>query len=119
MTEAPDENWIAEQIYDCFADDGTASEIRVALGVPWQVLGGTEWRCPVLVDAFGRRQVQQVAGEGSLQALGLALSTLTLLIARLPSEPGYTVTLYEQENLLLGLPKFRYPPSVATPNVQE
>jgi hypothetical protein len=80
----PDQLASAELI--CVAADGTQFDVRIAVGRPYEAPSG-EWRCPVAMSGMEER-LPDMAGEDSLQALCMALSTVRALLEHFVEQGG-------------------------------
>jgi hypothetical protein len=70
----------------CIAPDGTEFDARVAVARPYRAPSG-EWRYPVVMAALQER-LPDMAGEDSLQALCMALSTVCVLLEHFVEQRG-------------------------------
>jgi hypothetical protein len=73
--------WIAEELFDAIAPDGTRYPGRIAIGLPRIVdTSDDEARCEVVVEPF-RSRSREAGGVGTLQALVAALQTAGSAVA--------------------------------------
>jgi hypothetical protein len=79
-----DEIAVAEM--SCVAADGVDFDAGIALGRPYRAPTG-EWRCPVAMAGL-EEQLPDMAGEDSLQALCMALSTVRALLEHFTEQGG-------------------------------
>ena len=70
----------------CLAADGREFGARIAVGRPYRATTG-EWRCPVAMSGLEER-LPDMAGEDSLQALCMALSTVRALLEHFVEQGG-------------------------------
>ena len=70
----------------CIAPDGRAFDVRVVVARPYRAPSG-EWRCPVVMAGLQER-LPDMAGEDSLQALCMALSTVRMLLEHFVAQGG-------------------------------
>ena len=78
---------------------GKRQQVLVQIGHPVQdveVLGGTDWRCPVKIEVAGRTRRMNGLGVDSLQALGDALKALELAVAALERRAGVRLLWLDQ-----------------------
>lgn len=68
---SPLDNPIAQQTWLCVHPDGSESIVTAKVGTPY-LADRTMWKCPAALDGIDG-QYADIAGEGSMQALGLAL----------------------------------------------
>jgi hypothetical protein len=79
-----DEIAVAEM--SCVAADGVEFDARIALSRPYRTVTG-EWRCPVAMAGL-EELLPDMAGEDSLQALCMALSTVRELLEHFTEQGG-------------------------------
>jgi hypothetical protein len=77
---------IASADIRCIASDGRAFDARVVVARPYRAPSG-EWRCPVVMAGLQER-LPDMAGEDSLQALCMALSTVRMLLEHFAAQGG-------------------------------
>lgn len=83
------DNPIAQQAWLCVHPNGSESTVTAKIGTPYPV-DGTMWKCAAALEGLDG-QYPDIAGEGSMQALGLALR---LIRTRLGHAIGSGATLY-------------------------
>jgi uncharacterized protein DUF6968 len=79
-----DEIAVAEM--SCVAADGTKFDARIAVCRPYRATTG-EWRCPMAMSGL-QEALPDMAGEDSLQALCMALSTARSLLEHFVEQGG-------------------------------
>ena len=81
-----------------------ATVVRVRLGCPVRAprpKRGDPWWCPIQISGLGKRRLEQVPGEDSLQALILALEFISRTLPAEAERVGaYLQWLGERENLV-------------------
>jgi hypothetical protein len=79
-------NEVASAEIVCVAADGREFNATIAVARPYRAPTG-EWRCPVVTSGLQER-LPDMAGEDSLQALCMALSTVRILLEHLVEQGG-------------------------------
>jgi hypothetical protein len=86
VTETPIPNPIASAGFIWVRGDGSELPIEARVGRPYLV-AGTEWACPCAIEGFDGAY-PDIRGEGSLQALSLAVGLILQRLGHLLESGG-------------------------------
>ena len=87
MIKSPLDHPIAQQHYIWVRPDGSEVAVTAKLGTPY-LEEATTWRCPAALEGVDQ-QYPDIFGEGSMQALGLAIRLIrSRLLATIEDQPS-------------------------------